>query len=76
MNLVCFFPRMPKDMQKFSSWLSPDQCREIGVFLSRVIQYLSSGASSPKRINECIVTILKTIGSLLAIQGNGVPNFR
>ena len=70
------FDRLPKEVQNFSSWLSADHCKEVGLFLSRVIQSMSSGKSAPELINKCVVTILQTIGSLLAVQGKVEPSLK
>ena len=70
------FNRLPKAVQNFSSWLSAEHCKEVGLFLSRVIQSMSSGKSAPELINKCIVTILQTIGSLLAVQGKVEPSLK
>ena len=37
---------------------------------------MSSGKSAPELINKCIVTILQTIGSLLAVQGKVEPSLK
>ena len=70
------FNRLPKEVQNFSSWLSAEHSKEVGLFLSRVIQSMSSGKSAPGLINKCVVTILQTIGSLLAVQGKVEPSLK